>query len=113
MQTNSLTKNIVYKEDKPNVEILFETPFSKEIRILMKEAQVMKEHKTPFPIVVEIFQGEIQFFVEQELHSLKAGDILSLKGGVPHTLKALSDSIIRLTLSKYDELERVKEVASL
>lgn len=36
MKTNSLLKNITYKEDKPNVELLFETSFSKEIRITLK-----------------------------------------------------------------------------
>lgn len=29
MQTNSLLKNITYKDNKPNIEPIFETPFSK------------------------------------------------------------------------------------
>ncbi|GIZ15691.1 cupin [Capnocytophaga catalasegens] len=111
MKTNSLTKNITYKVDKPNVEVLLETSFSKEIRITMQAGQVMKEHQTPYPIVVEIFEGKIDFGVQGNISQLEKGDILTLEGAVPHDLKALENSIVRLTLSKYDKVERVQEVA--
>lgn len=111
MKTNSLTNKIIYKEDKPSVELLFETSFSKEIRILLKQGQVMKEHQTPFPIVVELFEGEVDFGVQGKTYFLKKGDVLTLDGAIPHDLKALKNSILRLTLSKHDKVERVAEVA--
>lgn len=113
MKTNSLTQNILYKDNKPNIEPIFETPFSKEIRITMKKGQEMKEHKTPYPIVIELFEGEIEFGVHGENHHLHRGDILSLDGDIPHHLVALQDSIVRLTLSKYDKVERVQEVSNI
>lgn len=70
----------------------------------------MKEHQTPYPIVVQVFQGEISFGVEGKVHHLKTGDIVCLSGGTSHDLKALSDSIVRLTLSKPDQSERVKNM---
>lgn len=113
MKQNSLLKNLSYQTDKPKVEPLLETPFSKEIRITMKQNQVMKKHQTPFPIVVEIFEGKVDFGVGTEVFHLEKGDMLSLEGAVPHDLTALSDSIVRLTLSKHDKVERVKEVSQL
>jgi len=110
MKSSSLLTNIEYKEDKPSINVLFETDSTKEIRIVMRNGQLMKKHQTPFPIVVEIFEGEIDFGVEGELHHLKRGDILALDGGVPHDLKAMSDSIVRLTLSKSDNVNRVNKV---
>lgn len=112
MNTNSLLKNITYKEDKPNVELLFETSFSKEIRITLKSGQVMKAHQTPFPIVVELFDGKLDFGIGDVVYHLEKGDILTLEGAVVHDLKALEDSIVRLTLSKYDKVERVENVIS-
>ena len=53
MQTNSLIHNAVYAADKPQVELLLDTPFSKEIRICLSKGQEMK---TAFPIVVELFE---------------------------------------------------------
>ncbi len=111
MQTNSLSKNITYKDNRPNVEMIFETPFSKEMRISLKKGQEMKEHKTPFPIVVELFQGKIEFGAEGQTLQLETGDILTLEGEVPHNLTAYEDSIVRLTISKQDKPERVQEVS--
>jgi len=110
MKTASLTKEIVYKTDKPNIQPLLETPFSKEIRIILKEGQIMKEHAAPGPIVVELFEGEIDFGVNNEVHRIKKGDLLTLEARVPHDLKAIKDSIVRLTLSKIDAIDRVFSV---
>lgn len=78
---------------------------------MMKAGQGMKEHKTPFPIVVHVLTGQIGFGVGGETHSIQAGGILILEGNIPHDLTALEDSIIRLTLSKSDNAERVEKVA--
>ena len=111
MKTASLIKNLEYNESKPAVEILLDTDSSKEIRILMKKGQVMKEHKTSYPIMVEIFTGKISFGVNGKTHQLEKGDLVSLEADIPHDLKAKEDSTIRLSLSKADSVERVKEVA--
>lgn len=110
MKTAQLNENLTYT-DKPAISVLFETDTTKEIRILMKKGQEMKEHKTPYPITVEIFEGEINFGVNGENHLIERGAILSLKGDVPHNLTATKDSIIRLTLSKSDKVDRVIGVA--
>jgi quercetin dioxygenase-like cupin family protein len=107
---NSFNKNLDYKEEKVSASVILETAFSKEIRILMKAGQVMKEHQAPFPIIVHLLEGSIDFGVQGEVSSLEAGDILSLDASVPHDLKAHADSVIRLTLSKLDSSERVQEV---
>lgn len=113
MITASLYENLEFKDNKPAITVLLESPFTKEIRIAFKEHQVMKEHQTPFPIVVEMVEGELDFGVEGEVHRLKKGDMLTLDGGVPHDLKAHAESIVRLTLSKYDQPDRVKAVSNL
>lgn len=110
MKTSSLLKNLEYNNSKPAVKVLFETKTTKEIRIALKEGQIMKEHKTPYAIVVEMFEGNLNFGVEGEIYNLTRGDILSLDGGVPHDLKATSDCIVRLTLSKQDSVDRVLSV---
>lgn len=110
MKTSSITDDLSFNELKPNISVLMETENTKEIRILMKEGQSMKEHQTPFPITVEIFDGSIQFGVKGKYLELKRGDLLSLEGSVPHDLLCISDCIIRLSLSKRDQVNRVREV---
>lgn len=110
MKHINLFAELIYGDTKPAIKLVLETPFSKEIRIAFKAGQLMKEHKTPFPIVVEIVDGEIDFGVNGETHSVKRGELLTLEGNIPHDLLAKRDSIVRLTLSKFDAVERVQQV---
>lgn len=112
MKIASLTQNLFYNEKKPSIQVLLETKTSKEIRILFKKGQHMKEHKTPFPIVVQVFKGAIDFGVQGAIQHLEAGSLIALEGQVPHDLTATEDSIIRLSLSIQDSLDRVQEVTN-
>ena len=111
MKIASIYQDLEFNENKPAIKAILETDFTKEIRILMRENQEMKEHQTPFPIVVELLEGEIIFGVEGQNYEVKKGDLLTLSGGVPHNLIAKKESIIRLTLSKLDSSKRVEGVA--
>ena len=108
MKTASIYKDLTYNEDKPVISVLMETEFTKEIRIAMQQGTQMKAHKTAFPIVVEVVEGGIDFGVDSGSEKLIKGDIIALEGNVIHDLKANKDSIIRLTLSKLDQADRVK-----
>lgn len=110
MKTASLVEGLEFKETKPAIQVLFETENTKEIRIALAKGQIMKEHKTKYPIVVEIFEGEIDFTVYGEVHHLKKGAILALEGNVLHELLGVEDSTVRLSLSKADNVERVFSV---
>ncbi len=109
MTRASLYKDVVFNESKPVINVLLETNFTKEIRIAMQTGTEMAKHQTSFPIVIEIVDGEINFGVNGEVLNLKKGALIALDGGVPHDLKAIEDSIVRLTLTKYDETSRVEK----
>lgn len=111
MKTASLVNNVQYHETRPTIQVLLESENGKELRIAFKKGQVMKEHKTPFSIVVEIFEGSIDFGVNGKVLNLHRGDMISLTGNVPHDLTAVADSIVRLSLNKRDSAQRVEDVA--
>lgn len=110
MKTESFNEHVDYNDDRIVTKVILESSFSKEIRILLKSGQIMKEHKAPFPIIVHILEGEIDFGVQGEINLLKKGAIITLEGNIPHDLKAREDSIVRLTLSKLDNAARVEQV---
>ena len=112
MKLASLTNNLQYHESRPTIQVLMETEAGKEIRIAFQKDQVMKEHRTPFPIVVEIFEGAVDFGVNGEIHKLKKGDLICLEGGVPHDLRARETSTVRLSLNKADSAKRVEGVVN-
>ncbi|MBL0682228.1 cupin domain-containing protein [Aquimarina mytili] len=110
MKIGSLTKNIIYKKDKPAITVALKTETTKEIRIVMKKGQLMKEHKAPFPIVIEIFEGTIDFGVSGKKHLLKKGDLIALDKNIPHDLTCIEDCIVRLSISTLDTADRVKKL---
>lgn len=111
METNSFNQSVEFNPNRVSTKVILESSFSKEIRILLAKGQQMREHKTPYPIVVHLLKGSIDFGVENKTYTLSEGDILSLEGNVPHHLMAKENSIVRLTLSKLDKAERVEKVA--
>lgn len=110
MKTASLYQDLEYNPNKPLIKVLLDTSFTKEIRIAMQKGTLMKEHKTAFPIVVQIIEGTINFGVEGKLLLLKKGDLVALEGNINHDLQAVENSVVRLTLTKYDRTERVESV---
>lgn len=105
----SIYKDIIYNETRPNVQLLLQTSASKELRIAFRSEQHMKEHSTPFPIVVQVIEGQIEFGVSGQKHILNAGDMIGLEASIPHDLLALKESIVRLSIHNGDNLERVNK----
>jgi quercetin dioxygenase-like cupin family protein len=102
MKTASLLENLEYNNQKILTKVILETQNTKEIRILMKKGQILKEHQAPFTIIVEVFEGNIDFEVNQEKFNLKKGSLITLAGKTLHSLEAKEDSIVRLSFSKGD-----------
>jgi len=110
MKTAALYHDLEYNSKRPLVKVLLDTSFTKEIRITMQKGTLMKEHKTAFPIVVQVVEGNIDFGVRKEVLKMEKGNLIALEGNVHHDLKANENSIIRLTLTKHDTTDRVKNV---
>lgn len=111
METGSFLLDVVYDVVRPKIDVILETPFSKEIRIALVKDQLMKDHSAPLPIVVQVLKGHIDFGTEQGQLELVAGDMVSVEASVRHNLFAKEASVVRLTLSKGDSAERVKAAA--
>jgi quercetin dioxygenase-like cupin family protein len=98
----SLLDEIFFNEDYPALHILVNTPFTKEIRITMRAGQTLPEKANKYPISISIVQGKLQLVSEGHKMDLGRGEIISLNPDTPHSLTAMEESIIRLTITKSD-----------
>ena len=74
---------------------------------------VVGQWAAPEPVVgVVRFEGAIDFGINGVIHNLKKGDLIGLEGGIPHDLKALETSTVRLSLNKADSAKRVEGVVN-
>ena len=89
---------------------LFDGLNSKEIRINLEKGAQMKEHKAPGAIMVQVLSGKIDFSIGENSVILDALDMVTLEPNVIHALTALENSIVRLSLSKNDDVSRVFRV---
>lgn len=99
-----------FKAEQVQVNVLAQNASAKEIQILMGQDSEMKEHKAPFDISVQVLRGEVEFSVGDDTAVLKELDMVCLKANEPHSLRALKDSIVRLSLAQADTLARVQGV---
>ena len=113
MNTASFFTDLKFSDDSVVITPLLDSDFGKEIRIAFKEGQIMKEHKTKFPIAVMTLRGSVEFGVGEETFTLNEGDVITLEGNVMHELKATEESVVRLSLHKGDTVDRVKGVLKL
>jgi len=113
IHTASFYKDVTFSNESVVITPMMDSTFGKEIRIAFREGQVMKNHKTKFPITVMTLQGSIEFSVGEEMFILSEGDMISLEGNTMHALKATQKSVVRLSLHKSDSEERVKGVLNL
>jgi len=110
MEIGSFKEELIFNDKHVTTTVILESDFSKEIRIAFKKGQVMKKHKTRFPIVVQVLSGAIDFNVNESIQYLKEGGIIALEANIPHDLTAREESVVRLTLSKLDKAERLEKV---
>lgn len=104
---NSFFSTTEFTPKKVSTQLILESDFTKEIKITLANGAEMKEHKTPFPIVIQVLQGSINLSFSGSNNEMNEGAIIALEGGIPHSLFAKHDSIVRLTLAKHDSYKRV------
>ncbi len=98
MKYANIHEAVVFDEENVVVEELIETPFCRELRITMYAHQVMRDHESDHPLMIEVCEGAVTLASEAGERVLPRGCIVAVEGGMKHHIEALQDSILRLTL---------------
>jgi quercetin dioxygenase-like cupin family protein len=77
---------------------LFKTDQLEVMRLVLPLGSHLPLHSVAGEITVQCLQGVIEFGTPQQLQKLQAGQLLYLRGGEPHSLLALEDACVLVTV---------------
>jgi quercetin dioxygenase-like cupin family protein len=61
----------------------------------------LKEHRTEGEVTIHVLAGRLEIGVDDERHELTAGQLLALAPGVAHSVRALTESQMLLTVHRH------------
>jgi quercetin dioxygenase-like cupin family protein len=70
------------------------------VLFVMEPGATLKEHKADGSITVHVLQGEICFNIQDQDHSVRAGQLVTLGRSIRHAVEAVVDSAFLLTISR-------------
>jgi quercetin dioxygenase-like cupin family protein len=78
---------------------LFKSRYLEVMRLVLPEGKTVAPHAVKGDITVQCLAGEANFFASGEAHRLMPGQMLWLEGGVEHSLTAVTDAQVLVTIA--------------
>lgn len=88
-----------WKDGQRNAITVFKTDGLRIVLIALRQGTEMARHTAEGIISVQVLEGGIQFMTDQKTVELNEGQMLALHEKIPHSVKALQESIFLLTLT--------------
>jgi len=88
-----------WKERKRNAITVFKTNGLRIVLIALHEGSEMARHTADGIISVQVLEGKILFNTDQQSVELDKGRMLALHERIPHSVKAIQETIFLLTLT--------------
>ncbi len=94
-----IRKEKLWKDNDRNAITVFKTNGMSIVLIALHEGAEMIKHIAKGVISLQILEGKIRFSAEEQTIELGKGQMLTLHDGIPHSLLAIEETIILLTLA--------------
>ncbi len=77
---------------------LYKTQHLEVFRVVLLEGKEMPEHAVAGELTVQCLEGSVEFSIGTTRDVMRSGDLKCLAGGIPHSLRAIEDSSVLVTL---------------
>jgi quercetin dioxygenase-like cupin family protein len=84
---------------------LVKSPALRVVLEVLRAGAELAEHRAPGPITVQVLEGEIRFSTGEDTFRVRAGELLALPPGRPHSVEAVRDSVLLLTIAPESQKE--------
>ena len=88
-----------WKDSKRNAITVFKSAGLRIVLIALHEGTEMARHTADGIISVQVIEGQIQFNTDKQSVELSKGQMLALHEQIPHSVKAVKETIFLLTLA--------------
>jgi quercetin dioxygenase-like cupin family protein len=94
-----LKREATWGNSDRNAMTIYKTNGMRIVLIALHKEAVMKKHTAEGIISVQVLEGEINFSTDNESIVLGQGNMIALHTGLPHSVKAIKESVFLLTLT--------------
>lgn len=77
---------------------LYKTQHLEVFRLILLAGKEMPEHQVSGELTVQCLEGSVEFSIGTTRDVMRPGDLKCLAGGTPHSLRAMEDSAVLVTL---------------
>ena len=74
------------------------SPEARVIVLAFAKGHVLREHSAPFPLLMQALDGELAVTSAGQLIQLVPGGLIRMEARLPHSVEAIEDSRLMLTL---------------
>jgi len=100
---SQIKSEVTWKDSNHNSITIFKSDTLRIVLIGMHENTVLKEHSTNAIISVQVLEGKVQFFANDENYSLSKGNMIALQPKIAHIVKAETESFFLLTIAAFEK----------
>jgi quercetin dioxygenase-like cupin family protein len=88
-----------FRNDGPYIQVLSDIETARLVLFTFRAGQRLAEQKTSSQLLVQVLRGRVSFSTPDNTVRLQAGMVLQVESYVPHSVMALTDAVMLLTMT--------------
>ena len=94
-----LKREITWRTGRRNAVTLLKQPGLRLVLVALKAGAEVASHQTDTPVVLQGIEGRVAICMDRDEHVLTAGQVLTMRSGLTHAVRAQNESAFLLTLA--------------
>ena len=94
-----LKAEVTWETSDRNAMTVYKTNGMRIVLIALHEDAILKKHTADGIISVQVLEGEIIFSTDGQSVVIREGQMIALHKGLPHSVKAVKETVFLLTLT--------------
>lgn len=100
LSSEAVAEQVPFATGRVTPHRLLDAPEVRVVHIALDDGQELTEHMAPFPILVQVVSGSVDFEVNGEVHRMDTGGLIHLPAKLLHAVTAIGQARIQITLLK-------------